>query len=266
METVGLIAGRGIYPFEWVAGARRAGVKRIVAAAFEDETDPKLTSHVDEIHWMRVGQLGKLIKTFQKSSVAQAVMAGQIRPGNLFSLKPDIKALFLLSKLKQRNAETLFSAIANELAHSGVTLLPATQFLEDQIVPQAWSAGPKIKLRFLDDARYAFRLAKQMSALDIGQTVIVKKGTVLAVEAFEGTNDAIRRAGTLGKEAIAAKVSKPNQDFRFDVPVIGPQTLEVAAQANLMAIALEAEKTLLLQKEKIIELAFKYHITILSLN
>ena len=266
METVGLIAGRGIYPFEWVAGARRAGIKRIVTVAFEKETDPTLSQQVDEISWIRVGQLGLLIKTFQKAGVNQVVMAGQIRPGNLFDLKPDIKALLLLAKLKERNADTIFSAIAEELNKGAITLLPATQFLEDRLAPQAWSAGPKIKMQLLEDARYAFTMAKQISALDIGQTVIVKNGTVLAVEAFEGTNEAIRRAGALGKEAVAVKVSKPNQDFRFDVPVIGPKTLEVAARANLAAVGIEAEKTLLLEKEKIIELADQYHITLLSLS
>ena len=266
METVGLIAGRGIYPLEWIAGARRSGVKRIVAIAFENETDPLLAQLVDAITWIRVGQLGLLLKTFQKAGVTQVVMAGQIRPGNLFNLKPDIKALLLLAKLKKRNAESIFTAIAQELNKNGITLLPATQFLEDCLAPQAWSVGPKIKMRLLEDARYAFALAKQISALDIGQTVIVKNGTVLAVEAFEGTNEAIKRAGALAKEAVAVKVSKPNQDFRFDVPVIGTKTLEVAANANLVAIGIEAEKTLLLEKEKIIELADKYNITLLSLS
>ena len=193
-------------------------------------------------------------------------MAGQINPKHLFDLRPDAKALLLLARLKTRNAESIFGAIADELGKNGVTLLPATTFLDDCLARPGLIAGPKLNPREEEDAAYGFGIAKEMSRLDIGQTVVVKKGTVLAVEAFEGTNETIQRGGMLGKrDAIMIKVSKPNQDFRFDVPVIGPKTLEVARDARLRAIGVEAGKTLVLEKESVLEKAAAYRISIVGI-
>ncbi len=263
MNSFGIIAGNGVYPLLVARAARAAGVGRIVAAAFTGETDPKLAELVDEIEWLRVGQLAKMIAVFRKRDVADAVMAGQINPKHLFDLRPDAKALLLLARLKARNAESIFGAIGDELGKSGVTLLPATTFLDDCLARPGLIAGPKLNRREEEDIAYGFRVAKEMSRLDVGQTVLVKKGTVLAVEAFEGTNETIQRGGKLGRrDAIMIKVSKPNQDFRFDVPVIGPQTLETARAARLRAIAVEAGRTLLLEKETIFERAAEYRISI----
>lgn len=254
-SVVGMIAGNGIYPETFARAARRAGVKSLVAAAFTDETDPGLKELVDQIEWMRVGQLGKMIKHFKAHGVTSVVMVGQIAPKNLFDLRPDLRLLKMLSRVKERNAETLFAAIAGELEHDGITLLPATTFLDD-LLPAAGSVcGPALSDRQKEDAAFGFRIAKEVSRLDIGQTVVVKKGTVLAVEAFEGTNEAIKRGGGLGKgEAMMVKVSKPKQDFRFDVPVVGPATIETAAAAGVNAIVVEAGSTLLLGKEEIVRL------------
>src|SRR6266850_5828446 len=162
------------------------------------------------------------------------IIAGQIAPRNLFDLRPDWKALLVLAKLKQRNAESIFAAIADELAKVDVELLPATSFLEDCLAPRGLIAGPKLSRREEEDVDLGWKMAKEIARLDIGQTVIVKNGTVLAVEAFEGTNDAIKRGGALAREgAVMIKVAKPNQDVRFDVPVIGVETVRVAAEANL---------------------------------
>ncbi len=252
-ETLGIIAGNGTYPQLLADSARRAGVKRIVAAAFNDETDQRLARKVDEIHWMRVGQLGKLISCFNSAGVANAIMSGQIAPKNLFDLRPDWRTLLLLSRLKRRNAESIFGAIADELAKSKITLLPATTFLEDCLAGNGLIAGKPLSRREEEDVAYGFEIAREISRLDIGQTVIVKNGTVLAVEGFEGTNEAIKRGGALGgKSAIMVKVSKPNQDMRFDVPVIGQETINVAAEAQLRVIAIEAGRTLLLEKEALI--------------
>ena len=250
--TIGLIAGNGIYPETFVTAARKAGVGKLVAAAFANETNPVLADRVDAIEWMRVGQLGKLIKFFKHEGVTEAVMVGQVAPRNLFDLRPDLRTLKMLSKVKVRNAESLFGAIADELEKDGITLLPATTFLEDLLPGPGHVCGPALKGRQLEDADYGFGIAKETSRLDIGQTVVVKKGTVLAVEAFEGTNEAIKRGGALGKgEAMMVKVSKPNQDFRFDVPVVGPATIETAAEAGVNVIVVEAGRTLLLGKEEI---------------
>ena len=261
-----LIAGSGTYPFLVAKGARAAGVKKISVAAFEGETNPELSNYVDEIVWMRVGQVGRLLATAKKSGAVHGIMAGQIAPKNLFNLRPDWKALFLLATLKERNAETLFSTLAKELAKNGVTILPATTFLEDHLVSTGLLAGPKPTSRMLEEVAFGLHIAKEISRLDIGQTVIVKRGTVLAVEGFEGTDEAIKRGGMLGQgKSCMVKVSKPHHDMRFDVPVIGRKTLEVASQAGITTIALEAGRTLLLESEQIKALAAEHHITLLGI-
>ena len=264
-EVLGIIAGNGVYPRQLADAARKAGVKKIIAAAFSDETDPALAQHVDLIEWMRVGQLNRLLKFFREQKVHHAIMAGQIAPRNLFDLRPDWKALLVLAKLKQRNAESIFTAIADELAKIDVDLLPATTFLEDSLAPAGLIAGPKLTRREKEDVAYGWKIAREIACLDIGQTVIVKSGTILAVEAFEGTNDAIKRGGALArKSAVMIKVAKPNQDMRFDVPVIGVETIRVAAEVKLRVIAVEAHKTLLLERDTIIDLAEREKISIVA--
>ncbi len=248
-ETLGIIAGNGVYPLILAKNARSAGVKRIIVAAFVNETREELAEFSDVIEWMRVGQLGRMIKFFRRHEVKSAIMAGQIDPKNLFDLRPDVKTLVMLARLDQRNAESIFGAIADELEKVEVTLLPATTFMEDHLAPEGHICGPSLSRKEYADLDFGFEIAKQVSRMDIGQTVVVKGGTVLAVEAFEGTNAAILRGGELGrKDAVMVKVSKPDQDFRFDVPVIGPQTLQTAAAAKLRVIGVEAGRTLLLER------------------
>lgn len=250
-----------------VKGARAAGVSRIVVAAFQNETDPSLAGMVDAIEWMRVGQLGKMLSFLKASGARHAVMSGQIAPKNLFDLRPDLKAFLLLAKLRERNAESIFGAIADSMAAVGVELLPATTFMEECLAAEGVIAGPNPNRKHKADLEFGFRIAKESSRLDIGQTVVVKGGTVLAVEAFEGTNAAILRGGTLGKKgAVMVKVSKPNQDFRFDVPVIGPLTLQTAAEAGLSAIGIEAGRTLLLEEARLRSLAEAHEISIVGLS
>lgn len=253
-RTIGIIAGNGVYPETFVRAARSKcpGV-RLVAAAFDGETRPDLEDQLDAIEWFRVGQLGKLIRYFRKQGAREAIMVGQIAPKNLFDLRPDLRTLMMLAKVRERNAESLFGAIAAELEKDDIELLPATTFLEDRLPSPGHVFGPPLKKRQLDDAAFGFRIAKETSRLDIGQTVVVRHGTVLAVEAFEGTNACIRRGGELGRgrDVMLVKVSKPNQDFRFDVPVVGPQTVEACAEVGVGAIAIEAGRTLLLERERV---------------
>src|SRR6266513_4100855 len=179
-EILGIIAGNGVYPREMAAAARKAGVKKIVAAAFTDETDPTISQHVDVVEWLRVGQLGRLLKFFREHKVQRAIMAGQIAPKNLFDLRPDVKALVVLAKLKQRNAESIFGAIAEELGKADVDLLPATTFLEDNLAAKCLIAVAKLSRAEDEDVDRAWNVAKEIARLDIGQTIIIKNGTVLA--------------------------------------------------------------------------------------
>jgi UDP-2,3-diacylglucosamine hydrolase len=266
-DVIALIAGNGIYPELFIAAARKAGVQKLVACAFENETKPDINSKVDAVEWVRVGQLSKMIKFFKAHDVKHAVMVGQIAPKNLFDLRPDFRTLLMLAKLKRRNAESLFGAIGDELKKDGIELLPATTFLEDAMPAAGHVAGPKVKNRRWEDAHYGYEIAKASSKLDIGQTVVVKNGTVLAVEAFEGTNEAMKRGGTLGRgHATMVKVSKPNQDMRFDVPVVGPDTITTAAEAGVDVIAVEAGMTLLLDKEEVIARCERLKVTLLAVD
>jgi DUF1009 family protein len=265
LHALGIIAGNGVYPRLLAHAARKAGVKKIIAATFTGETDPALEQHVDVIEWMRVGQLNRLLKFFRGQKIHHAIMAGQIAPKNLFDLRPDWKALMLLGKLKQRNAESIFAAIADELAKVNVDLLPATTFLEDSLAAPGVIAGMKLSRNEEDDVDLGWKIAKEISRLDIGQTVLVRNGTVVAVEALEGTNDAIKRGGELARSGgVMVKVAKPRQDMRFDVPVIGVETIRIAAEARLRVIAVEAEKTLLLERDAIVDLANRSKISIVA--
>jgi UDP-2,3-diacylglucosamine hydrolase len=267
-KTIGIIAGNGIYPEIFAAAARKneSGCK-LVVAAFNDETKQDLGEKVDAIEWFRVGQLSKIIKFFKREGVTRAIMVGQIAPKNLFDLRPDLRILMILARLKKRNAETLFGAIADELQKDGIELINATTYLEDLLPEPGHVCGPKLKKRQQEDAEYGFDIAKESSRLDIGQSVVVRHGTVLAVEAFEGTNDCIKRGGKLGrgKSCTLAKVSKPNQDFRFDVPVLGALTIEACSEAGVSVIACEARRTLILGKDEVEKLCMEKGVTIVAL-
>jgi len=255
-DQLAIIAGNGVYPRVLARAARAAGVRRILALAFEGETEAELGQLVDEICWLRVGQLNRMLSTLRDAKITSAMMAGQIAPRNLFDLHPDWRALLLLAKLKQRNAESIFRAIAGELEKIGLALLPATTFLEDSLAGKDLIVGPKLSRREKSDIDLGWDIAQKIAALDIGQTIIVKNGAVLAIEGFDGTNETMRRGGALGRGgAVMIKVAKPNQDMRFDVPVIGRETISVAAEAKIRVIALEASRSLLLEKQDVIRAA-----------
>jgi hypothetical protein len=265
LEALGIIAGNGRYPILLAEAARARGVKRLAIAGFSGETASEVEKLADNYTRLRVGQLGGLCRYFRDQKITQAIMAGQISPGNLFDLLPDLKGALLLARLKERNAESIFAAIAEELEKSGVKLLPATTFLEDALPEPGHIAGPKLSGRQLEDVALGFRVAKEISRMDIGQSVVVKKGTIVAVEAFEGTDAAMERGGRLGKgDVVLVKVSKPNQDFRFDVPVIGTRTMERARESGVGVIACEARRTLLLDRKLVLEQAERWGISLFA--
>jgi len=269
LESIGLIAGNRLLPLIFARQARRHGIKRLVAVGFENETDPALGGLVDELVWVKVGQLSKMIRAFTSRSVRHCVMAGQIAPRNLYEVRPDLRALGVLLRLKEKNAHTIFTAIAEELKKDGVELIEATPWLRE-LMPQAdFHLGPKLSAAQRGDLEFGARMAKATALLDIGQTVVVKDGTVLAVEGFEGTDQCLARGGGLaGREggAIAVKVAKERHDFRFDIPCIGPDTIRACAAARIAAFAFEAGKSLLLEEETCAELASKNKISVLTIG
>jgi len=267
-ESIGLIAGNRSLPLEFARLARAAGVKRIVAVAAEGETDPALASLVDDLVWLKVGQLRKMIATFTSRNVKQVVMLGQIAPKNLFDFRPDLRAMGVFMRLKEKNAHTIFGAIAEELKKDGVELIEATPWLAPLMPQTDFELGPKLSAGQRADVAFGFRIAKETSRLEIGQLVIVKNGAVLAVEGFEGTDKCLARGGELaGKDggAVAVKVAKPGHDMRFDIPCIGLQTLETCAAVGVAVLALESGRTLLLEREACAELAKKSKISLTTI-
>jgi DUF1009 family protein len=265
LASLGLIAGNRSLPLEFARQARAAGVKRLVAVAFEKETDAALAKLVDEIVWLKVGQLSKMISAFTYRGIRQCVMVGQIAPGNLYDLRPDLRAMSVLLRLKEKNAHTIFGAIADELKKDGVELIEATPWLKPLMPQTGFQLGPKLSDDQRADVDFGFRIARETSRLEIGQTVVVKNGVVLAVEGFEGTDQCLARGGKLaGRDggAVAVKVAKPNHDMRFDIPCLGAQTLETCAASGVTALALESGKTLLLEREACEQLAKKNRISV----
>ncbi len=265
-RPVALIAGQGIYPVLVADAIRRAGVPlRLIA--FDEETRPDLIASVPEAErrTLLVGQLGKMLKALRDFDAGYALMAGQITPRRLFKgLHPDLKATQILFSLKRRNAETIFGAIATEIAAIGVKLLDARSFLDDQLA----TAGPMTGRKFPIEADYVahgISIARECARLDIGQGCVVRQGTVLAVEAFEGTDEMIRRAGTFKTDnALFVKTVKARQDFRFDVPCFGQRTLETMREAGLTAAALEAGRVIVLDRPAGIAQAKTWGISLLG--
>jgi DUF1009 family protein len=269
IETIGLVAGSRALPLIFAREARKRGVKRIVAVAAEGETDREIETLADEVVWLRVGQLGKMIRAFTDRGVRQCVMLGLIQPKNLFDVRPDLRGLGVLMRLKEKNAHSIFGAIADELAKDGVELISAKPWLGSIMPSPGYQVGPRLTEEQHHDVAYGYRIAKEISQLEIGQCVVVKKGTVLAVEGFEGTDRCLTRGGELaGRDggAVAVKVAKKNHDIRFDIPCVGPMTLEVCAAHGIRVLAIEAGMTLLLEREHTEALAAQLRVTLTATN
>lgn len=249
-QPIALIAGQGLYPTLVADEIRRAGVPlRLIA--FEEETPAELVASVpaDERVSLLVGQLGKMLDAIKRFGAGSVIMAGQITPRRLFhGLHPDLKATRILFSLKRRNAETIFGAIAKEIEALGVRLLDARSFLDRHLATPGPMTARKSGIE-PDYVRHGITIARECARLDIGQSCVVRKGTVLAVEAFEGTDEMIRRAGGFKTDdALFVKTVKATQDYRFDVPCFGSRTLEVMHASKVTAAALEAGKVIILDK------------------
>ena len=265
-KPIALIAGQGLYPWLVAQAVRRAGIPlRLIA--FEEETTPELiaTFAPEDRRIMLVGQVGKMLRAIEDFGASSAYMAGQISPRKLFKgLHPDLKAIRILATLKRRNAETIFGAIAGEIAGIGVTLLDARSFLDDQLATTGSMTGRSFPID-RDYVDHGIQIARECARLDIGQGCVVRKGTVLAVEAYEGTDAMLTRAGTLKTdETLFVKTVKTRQDFRFDVPCFGLRTLETMQAAGIGAAALETGRVLILDKPTVIATAKKQGISLLG--
>ena len=266
-HVLGLIAGSRTLPLEFARQVRAQGGTRLVAIACEGETDPALAGLVDDIVWLRIGQLSKLIEAFTERGVKQCVMLGQIAPRNLFDLRPDLRAASLLLRLKEKNAHTIFGAIADELKKEGVELVEATPWLRPLMPGAGFLLGPKLTEEQRADVGFGWRIAKEVSRLEIGQTVVVKRGTVLAVEGFEGTDKCLARGGELAGRsggAVAVKVAKENHDMRFDIPTIGQHTIKTCAADGVAVLAFEASRTLVLEQDLLASLTRQKGVTLLA--
>lgn len=262
-DSLILIAGQADYPLLLARAARKQGVQKIIAVAFKGETRREICEVADEVVWVRVGQLTAFLDAVRTADSSFAVMAGQIAPKNLFNVRMDRALIDLLKILPMKNAHTIFGAITAEIEKTGVQMLPASSFMQDYLPGPGLLTKRAPDDRELSDIRIGRRVIKATSHLDIGQTVVVKEGMVLAVEAFEGTNRAIRRGGKLGGPgAVVVKVPKDGHDMRFDIPVIGMETLRTLKKAKVSCLALEEGGAMLLEKEKLVCFADQLGISI----
>jgi len=264
-ETIGLIAGGGQFPLLVAEAARKRGFS-VLAVAHLGETDPSLSEKVDEVIWIRLGQLGQLIKALKKKKVKKSLMAGTITKRRMFEdIRPDLKGLAIISKVALFHDDGILRAVADELAREGIEIVSSTQYLPELVAPQGCLTKRKPNKSEKEDIDFGFQVAKELGRLDIGQCVVVRKKTILAVEAIEGTDAAIRRGGDLAREgAVVVKVSKPHQDLRFDVPAVGLGTVKAMAEVKAAALAVESGKTLLFDKDEMITYADELRIAIVS--
>ncbi|QUV85711.1 UDP-2,3-diacylglucosamine diphosphatase LpxI [Chloracidobacterium sp. E] len=266
-ETYGLIAGNGQFPFYVLEGARAAGV-RMVVAAIREETAPDIDRTGVKVEWCGLGQLGKMIRFFRREGVRRAIMAGQVKHRQIFSgALPDWRMATMLLKLARNNTDSLLGAVVAELAADGIELVDSTLFVPHLLAPAGVLTKRRPTARERADIDYGLEVAQVIAGLDLGQTIVVRNRAVVAVEAMEGTDAAILRAGELAhrRELTVVKVAKPQQDMRFDVPVIGRATIETMLTAGATALAVTAGKTLIFDRDAVIALANRHKLTILGI-
>jgi hypothetical protein len=265
MERYGLIAGNGKFPFLVLDAARSRNISMAVAAV-KEETLPEINQAAETVCWLGIGQLGKLIEFFKAEGVRKAIMAGQVKHAQIFSnAMPDWRMVRLLARLSRRNTDSLIGAVAEELQREGIELVDSTVFLQPLLAPAGLLAGSEPSGEERKDVDFGWAIAQDIARLDVGQTIAVKNQAVVAVEAMEGTDAVIRRAGDLcGGGFCVIKVAKPNQDMRFDVPVIGLKTIDTMVATRARLLAVQAGKTLLLEREALLARAGQCNVTLLG--
>jgi hypothetical protein len=267
----GLIAGNGRFPFLVIEGARRAGVELSVAA-IREETDPAIEAAAGggeggaRVEWVGIGQLGKMIRFFKREGVERAIMAGQVKHVQIFSgALPDVRMLKMLLRLPRRNTDALIGGIADELRSEGIELIDSTYFLQDHLPAAGKLTRRDADARERGDIEYGLEVAREIARLDLGQTIVVRARACVAIEAMEGTDACIERAGHLARGRLTVvKVAKPDQDMRFDVPVVGLPTIESMIAAGATCLCITAGKTLMFDRTEMLRLADKQRIAVVA--
>ncbi len=266
-EPLGIIAGNGRFPFLVAEAARRAG-RRVIVAAIKEEAFPEIEAEADEVHWMGLGQLGRCIEVLRAAGVHEAVMAGQVKHRQIFSdIVPDLKLMSVLARLAFKNTDSLIGGVAEAMEREGIRLLPSVALLSDQMAAVGAMTRRKASGDEAKDVAYGTQVARALAGMDLGQTAVVKDRAAVALEAMEGTDEVIRRAGRIaGKGCSVVKVAKPKQDMRFDVPVVGRQTIATMLEAGAGVLAVDAGKTLLIEKLEVLRDADAAGIAVLGLE
>ncbi len=263
MSSLGLIAGNGVFPLEVAAAARRRGIK-LIALAHQGETAPELEAQVDQLTWIKVGELQKIIDVLKTAGVEHAAMAGGISRARLTdSFAPDERAMKMLASITRWSDDAVLRAITREIESEGIPVIDPVPLMEDAIAKPGLMAGPTPDEKKLRDLDLAFNVARSLGAFDIGQSVAVRGGVVYSVEAVEGTDAALRRAAAIsGKGLVVAKVAKPGQDLRFDRPAIGPATIDLLLEIGAAMLGIEANRCLILERERTMTMAQSSHLTV----
>ena len=265
MSKIGIIAGGGQFPVLFAEAARKMG-RKVLMVAHKGESSPEVTKVADGICWVKLGQLGKIIKFFRQEGVDEAVLLGTITKTRIFrDILPDLKGLALWNRIKVRQDDSILRAVAEALEDEGIRILESTCYLQDLLFPKGVLTKTRPSTEQIADINFGWRMAREIGRLDIGQCVVVRDRAVLAVEAIEGTDAAIQRGGSLGKEqAVVVKVKKPNQDFRFDLPAIGIRTIESMEKVKAAVLAVEAGQALLFDSEAMVARADKAGIVVVG--
>ncbi len=263
--TFGLIAGNGQFPFLVAESARKAG-ESLFVVAIKEETDRRIEEIADEVLWVGIGKLGKMISFFKDKGVSKVIMAGQVKHVQIFSgALPDIKMAKMLWNLPERNTDSLIGGIADTMAKEGIELIDSTHFTSDHLAPEGVLTKRKPSATELEDIEYGLKIANEIARLDLGQTIVVRAKACVAIEAMEGTDAVIKRAGELAKGKLTVvKVAKPNQDMRFDVPVVGVPTIRTMIDAGATCLCLSAKKTLIFDRDEMLQLADDNKISIVG--
>lgn len=265
----GLIAGNGRFPFLVIEGARRAGVS-LAVAAIREETDPEIEKAVaatgGSLIWVGIGQLGRMIRFFKREGVGRAIMAGQVKHVQIFSgALPDVRMLRMLISLPRRNTDALIGGVAAELERDGIELIDSTYFLRDHLPREGVLTRRAPDARERGDIEYGLAVAREIARLDLGQTIVVRARACVAIEAMEGTDACIARAGQLARGRLTVvKVAKPEQDMRFDVPVVGVPTIRTMIDAGATCLSLTADKTLIFDRDEMLALADRHRISVVA--